>query len=409
MSNANYVGSASDRLPQGATSQVGLAEATPGRARRSSSLPERKRVSMPPRNTKTSQSLLFIDDQRYMHELVGYAARDAGCDFTAVTSIDRAQKALEATPFNFVITDIGLGDENGLEMVKWLRKTNAGKGIPIIVLSQYDDAEHLEEARECGADDYILKPFTMARVKDSIVRWQSLSEHEIDWSTLSPEQARLTRLTLSTIGFTFSSVRNGEDVPYQLLRDNCLSILQAGQDNEIVGALSALKDHNIKTYLHSVRFSAYLGMMTANLGVGEGEFLDIVTSGLLHDIGMVKIPAELLEMERWTAEEARLVNKSHVLAAVGLMEDQKEPISESARQVMTLHHERIDGSGPLRKKGDEIPDAARMAAVVETYLSLRDGLHTGGYRTNQPFAEMELDDGLDQRFVELLKQTQKAV
>ncbi|MEI7609085.1 MAG: response regulator [Rhodospirillaceae bacterium] len=358
-------------------------------------------------NTKPSQTLLFIDDQKYMHELVGYAARDAGCDFTAVTCVDQALKAFEATPFNFVITDIGLGDENGLEVVKWLRKSKAGKGIPIIVLSQYNDAEHLEGARECGADDYILKPFTMERVKKSITRWQSLSEHEIDWSALSPEQARLTRLTLSTIGFTFSSVRNGGDVPYQLLRDNCLSILQAGQDNEIVGALSALKDHSIKTYLHCVRFSAYLGMMAASQGAVESEFLDIVTSGLLHDIGMVKVPAELLEKEHWSAEEARLVNKSHVLAAAGLMEDQKEPISECARQVMTLHHERIDGSGPLRKKGHELPDVVRMAVVIETYLSLRDGLHTGGYRTNQPFAEMELDDGLDQRFVDLLKQTQK--
>jgi response regulator RpfG family c-di-GMP phosphodiesterase len=354
------------------------------------------------------KKLLYIDDQSYMHQLLSHGAREVGCDFTAVKTVRKAVEALDVEAFDVILTDIALegGEESGLDFIRIVRQERGIQNIPIIILSMYDDQSAFQKGVDYGVDDYILKPFQMKRIKESITRWLYLSRHKIDWAALSPKQARLTRLTMSTIGSTFTAARTGEQVSYQSMRTNCLSLLQAGQDNGIVSALSELKDHDVGTYLHCVKYAAYLGMVAAKQGAGEGEFLDIVTSGLLHDIGISRIPSSFLEQERWQEDEQRWFIKAHIEAGKDVIQSQKEPFSELCQVVMTCHHERLDGSGPLKKKGGQLSDIVRMATVVESFVTLRDGLHSGGRKTNYPFDHLEADAGLDQRFVALLKETQ---
>lgn len=346
--------------------------------------------------------LLFVDDQRYMHQLIGVGVEQAGLEFVAAQTLHRALELVGSDVFDIVLTDLSLGAEDGLTLLDALRIDPNTKGIPVVVLTMHDDPEHFEEARRRGADDYIVKPFQMKRIKDAISRWSNLSNYDIAWDRLSGEQARLTRLTVSTMGSVFKAAKSGDEVPLGLIKSNCLSILQAGTDDDIVNSLSILKDHDIKTYLHCVRFSAYLGMMAAAQGAGGGDMLDVITAGLMHDIGVTRIPAAVLEQEHWSSDERRWFRKAHVEAAAEVMDAQAEPFSAVVREVMTLHHERLDGSGPLGIPGVELSEIARMAAVVETFLTLRDGVHGGGYRNSQPFDEMRDDAGLDPEMVALL-------
>lgn len=350
----------------------------------------------------SKKRFLYVDDQKYMHQLVSFGAAEIECDMVAVTSLEKARETLMSSSFDLIMTDLALGEADGLELVDMVRADPAMKGMPIVVLSMHNDSGHVDEARRHGVDDYIMKPFQMKRVKQAISRWTTLGQYDIGWSTLSEEQAHLTRLTVSTMGGVFSAAKAGDDVPHQLVRDNCLSILRAGQDDDIVNSLSALKDHDIKTYLHCVRFSAYLGMMAAKRGAGGDDMLDIIAAGLLHDIGVTKIPTDFLENERWTSDETKWFNRSHVQFAKGIAQAQAEPFSEISRHVMALHHERMDGTGPFRMTGDQLPEIARMACVVEAFLSLRDGTHMGGYRTTHPLDVMRTDEGLDQEMVGLL-------
>ncbi len=120
-------------------------------------------------------------------------------------------------------------------------------------------------------------------------------------------------------------------------------------------------------YQHSVNTA----ILAANLGLAQGfsqtELNDLCASSLLHDIGIVKIPEEIIvKPSKLTTEEFDLIKK-HPAFGLELLNLIKDP-PESAAEVIYQHHERIDGTGyPEGKKGEEISEFAKIVAIIEVY------------------------------------------
>ncbi|MBI1206962.1 MAG: response regulator [Azospirillum sp.] len=353
--------------------------------------------------------ILYVEEHRYMHELVRTGLKDLHCGPQMVRSIQAAEKCLDGGRFDLILCEATVGDQSGIEFVSALRKKQKHAGTAVVVLSQYNDSETINRAMKSGADEYILKPFEFRRLTDSIKRWLSLLSYDIAWDDLSPEQAQLTRLALATMGQAANAARNGEDLPIQNVKDNCLSILRAGLDSKIVGMLGNMNSHDARTYLHSIRFSAYLGSIVSETVTNTDRFKDIVTAGLLHDIGVSRIPSEFLTKEEWSSEDYQWFIKQHVEFAAVIFREQSERMPSVVEIVSTQHHERLDGSGPLGKLGENFAEFGRIAAVIEEFLSLKEGRRFGATLTKeQIFRRLYDDTGLDQRFVHRLAEVQSA-
>ena len=124
------------------------------------------------------------------------------------------------------------------------------------------------------------------------------------------------------------------------------------------------KDHY--TQGHSQKVAAYAALMADALGLQEEEIGEIRLGALLHDIGKVGIPEEILGKRGPLNPDEWEKMKEHVLYGDRMLEP-LQPISR-IRKMVCHHHEMFDGSGyPQGLVGDQIPIGSRIIAIADAY------------------------------------------
>lgn len=133
--------------------------------------------------------------------------------------------------------------------------------------------------------------------------------------------------------------------------------------------VSAIDAKDPYTSGHSERVNILSMLLGKTMGLGTEELEVLRWASILHDVGKIGMPESILNKPgRLTAEEYRIV-KEHPDRGYRVL----APIRQlsSASLAVRCHHERIDGGGyPLGLRGDEIPFAARIIAVADTYDAL---------------------------------------
>jgi HD-GYP domain-containing protein (c-di-GMP phosphodiesterase class II) len=136
-------------------------------------------------------------------------------------------------------------------------------------------------------------------------------------------------------------------------------------------------------YAHSVNASILATNLGLAFGYGRSELINLCVSSLVHDLGYLKLPQEIINKpSKLTKEEFNHVKK-HTIFGVELL-SRIEGIPECATEVVHQHHEKVDGSGyPDGKRGDEISDYAKIVAIAEVYEAIT---HPRPYRREKIIA-----------------------
>ena len=178
--------------------------------------------------------------------------------------------------------------------------------------------------------------------------------------------------------------------------------------NKVNEILADLKKHDVETYNHCLRVSQLCRFLAHAADLTEYEKLQAQFAGLLHDVGKMKIPLEVLNKPgKLTDEEYQLMKKHSLLSAELL-----EPLEESQffREVQLAvlhHHERVDGKGyPLSLEGESIPYISRLILIVDTVDAMtqnrayRKGLPMDVvYRELEKFSGTQFDAELVKVFI----------
>lgn len=139
------------------------------------------------------------------------------------------------------------------------------------------------------------------------------------------------------------------------------------RDHNALVSLVRIKSKDNYTYLHSVAVGTLMVAFGKQLNLDPALRRDLGLAGLLHDLGKVAIPAEILNKPgRLTEEEFERI-KTHPVVGARILGSIKS-IPEIAVDVCRHHHERIDGKGyPDGISGDEITLYERMGAICDVY------------------------------------------
>ncbi len=154
---------------RGATFTVEL----PGAVAVETQRPRVDRESSPPTAGEDSMRLLLIEDHAATCEVLSRLLRKAGHDVTTAGSVAEARAAAGRADFDAVISDLGLPDGTGIELMIHLRDTH---GLGGIALSGYGMDEDLRRSREAGFSVHLVKPVDIDELKRALRRVKAIAD-----------------------------------------------------------------------------------------------------------------------------------------------------------------------------------------------------------------------------------------
>mgnify|MGYP003385131540 CR=1 FL=1 len=160
--------------------------------------------------------------------------------------------------------------------------------------------------------------------------------------------------------------------------------------------LSASNYRDDETGTHMRRIGLYAAEIASTLGWSEERIVDFKMAAAMHDIGKISIPDEIL-LKPGRLDEAEFEQmKEHASVGGKLLAGSGIPMLDTAAQIANYHHEKWDGSGyPDGLKGEQIPEVARIVAIVDVYDAMtHERVYKKAYSEEKTLGIMEAMAGV---------------
>ena len=147
---------------------------------------------------------------------------------------------------------------------------------------------------------------------------------------------------------------------------NVLRQVAETHEGAVIALISALDAREHDTELHSLRVRDYALRLGRDLALGAYELKVLGQAALLHDVGKIGVPDNVLLKPGPLTDEEWDLMRAHVIIGKQIL--QPVPFLQDAAEIVYCHHEKFDGSGyPRGLRGEEIPLGARIFALVDAY------------------------------------------
>lgn len=170
-------------------------------------------------------------------------------------------------------------------------------------------------------------------------------------------------------------LHNALDILYHnintaISQTNINSSIFKTQESVILSFAEISESKSHQTGQHVKRVSEYTRIMADCAGYSDTQCSKIALAAMMHDIGKLMIPPEILEKPaKLTAEEFDVI-KTHVTYGEELLKNSPGEVMSMARKIALQHHERWDGKGYLGYKGEDIDRIARFVSVADVFDAL---------------------------------------
>jgi response regulator RpfG family c-di-GMP phosphodiesterase len=288
--------------------------------------------------------VLVVDDDRSVCEFLKLAIAPKASRVDVAENAATALEAIESGNFDIILCDIWMPGCSGMELLSLARQSKWDVGF--ILATGKVHIDQIIEALHLGASDFLLKPFTLETLEQSISRAFRLLQME--------RESRAYRTSLEA-----SIERRTRDLMRALreLEENYQTTLEA-----LVLALDA-REH--ETYAHSLRVRAYTLHLARLVTYPPALLPALGHAALLHDIGKIAVADSILLKPGKLTEEEWAQMRRHVLAGEQILN--RIPFLKPSAPVVRHHHERYDGKGyPNGVAGEQIPLGARLFTLADT-------------------------------------------
>ncbi|MEM7078467.1 MAG: HD-GYP domain-containing protein [Pseudomonadota bacterium] len=182
-------------------------------------------------------------------------------------------------------------------------------------------------------------------------------------------QAKLSFASAAdTLDGVFNSLNGGLELDIGTVKDAVRPLIDSVfQNSQAVAALARMKDTGEYRYNHSIAMAVWAAILGRHIGLHRDELEKLVTGCAMCDVGMSRIPREILDQSESLSDKQRKQIRAHTQLGVDLLKRSKNVDLEIV-VVVESHHERHDGSGyPKGLSGSEISLLARIAGLVDSY------------------------------------------
>jgi len=284
-----------------------------------------------------TEKILVVDDEVNIRNLLAQKLTDYGYEADTAKDGFDALRLIHQNGYNLVLSDVNMPALNGIQMLEYLKRLNPD--LPVVMLSAVKDIGTVREAVREGAYDYLLKPFDFDELLRTIKR--------------GLERAKLIQ----------------ENKEYQRKLEQRISEQNEQLAHlyvETVSALvSALDSREHETANHSLRVTLYTLALAERLNVPGKDLPGIIKGALLHDVGKIGVPDQILLKPGKLTPEEWIEMRKHPQIGYDILKRIK--FLEPAVEIVYCHQEKFDGTGyPRGLRSEEIPLGARIFAVADT-------------------------------------------
>jgi len=220
-------------------------------------------------------------------------------------------------------------------------------------------------------DAVLEKPY----LRSSLLRAISdMINHAVEarWQALAPQYRESLQRTVDAFNSLSGMIEKGQPPDYAEMREACSPLVGAVQNHDFKVILDNVKGHDNYSYVHSMRVATLLSLFGHTLGLTTEDLTVLATGGLMHDIGKMCIPHEVLNKPGRLDESELKVMRSHVTRSVEYLAIQ-ESLPRGVMLIAEQHHEKLNGCGyPHGLHGGQLNELARMAAIVDIFSALTD-------------------------------------
>jgi putative nucleotidyltransferase with HDIG domain len=139
----------------------------------------------------------------------------------------------------------------------------------------------------------------------------------------------------------------------------------------VVSLANAMDARDSYTGDHSQRMADMASRVGEEMGLTTTDIETLHWAGILHDIGKIGVPDEILNKKDQLTKEEWVVMKEHPIIGAQIVEPVK--YLSAVSPIIRAHHEKYDGTGyPYGLSGEDIPYGSRILSVVDAYVAIRD-------------------------------------
>jgi putative nucleotidyltransferase with HDIG domain len=306
--------------------------------------------------------ILVVDDEESIRDIVAQMLTTAGYVCTQAGSGMEALALLTSgVEFELMLSDLMMPDLNGSDLLERVKERYPD--MPVVMVTAVHDIQVALDAIRDGAYDYVLKPFEREVLLNAVSRALENRRLKVENRTYQMNLESLVAARTDQLQAAVEELKRSHNIMLEVL----------------VEALD-YKDH--ETQGHSQRVTAYTMAIASRMGVPKEDIEVIARGALLHDVGKIAIPDNiLLKPGKLTPEEVAIMREHCYLGYKLVL---KIPMLREAAEIVYSHQERFDGTGyPRRLKTIEIPLGARIFSVADTFDAITSDR---AYRSAQPLS-----------------------
>lgn len=313
--------------------------------------------------TESEKTLLVVDEKPAIRRLlVEFLSRKFVC--AEADGYESALLKIREREFAVVLC----GDDSSDELISQLQAVSPRSVL--VLISEQDSAEHATKAFRAGAFDFILKPFRLKVIDNSVNR--AFEHYEL-------------KCLKDRYQFHFEEFVAERTTEV----DKALEEIENSYRITLKALVQALETRDFETHGHSERVVTFSLRLGHELGLDKDMLRNLELGALLHDIGKIGVPDAILRKpaalnsEEWNKMKLHPQHGQKILRNIAFL--------EGASRIVAQHHEQWDGSGyPYGLRGEDIDIGARIFAVVDAFDAMvSDRVYRRGRPYRDALAELE--------------------